>query len=127
MSSTLEKLDTVIKDDEFLYRGIIESFWDYKNNKPSSAIYKDSKGVSVDRDAKRPQDDCIAFLQAKKNFFAICKIKASIVREKNAILKYLPVEGNIYHSEIHDSIDRIQMRGSKPKKLRDSSIVVFKE
>jgi hypothetical protein len=126
VSSTPNELNPIIEDSEFLYRGIIEDFWDYNHNRPSSAIFKDSKGVSVDRDAKRNENDCIDFLKLKKNFFAICKVQAKIVREENAMIKYLPEIDNIYHSEIHDSEERVQMRGSKPKKIRDNSIVVFK-
>jgi hypothetical protein len=68
-------LSPIIEDEEFLYRGIIELNWDYENNRPSSAIYKDSKGVSVDRDAFRKGQDCIDFLMAKRDFFAICKVQ----------------------------------------------------
>lgn len=131
MSSTFnphsENLEKTINENEFLYRGIIEINWDFNNNRPSSATFKDSKGVSVDRDANRIEKDCVSFLNSKKNFFAICKVKCKEVIEKSAIVKYLPVEDNIYHSEIHDSEDRIQMRGSKPKKIRDNSIVVYKK
>lgn len=42
-----------IKPDEFLYRGIVELNWNYEKNEPSSATFKDSKGVSVDRDYHR--------------------------------------------------------------------------
>ncbi len=118
----------IIDDNEFLYRGIIEHNWDYENNRPSSATYKDSKGVSVDRDGQRGEKECVDYLNGKKNFFAVCKVKAQTVRELNAITKYLPIENiNPFHSEIHDSETRIQMRGSKPKKIRDASEVVFKK
>ena len=108
-----------------MYRGIIEHFWDFENNRPSSAIFKDSKGVSVDRDNYRNEKDCVEFLQTKKDFYAICKIQTVKVRELNAIATYLPVEDNVYHSEIHDSDERVQMKGSKPRKLRAESVVVY--
>jgi len=119
------KLSLIIDDEEFLYRGIIEHNWDYENNRPSSATYKDSKGVSVDRDGQRTEKKCITFLKNSKDFFAVCKVMTKTVKELNAIPKYLPIEDNPYHSEIHDSAERIQMRGSKPKKIRDASVVVF--
>ncbi|MEA3445309.1 MAG: hypothetical protein U9R19_11370 [Bacteroidota bacterium] len=115
-----------IDNKEYLYRGIIEKFWDYENNKPSSAIYKDSKGVSVDRDYNRNESDCIKKLIESKDFFAVCKIKKEKVVDNNAVVKYLPIDNNIYHSEIHDSEVKIQLKGSKPKKLRDNSFVVHK-
>lgn len=120
-----EILYPIIADDEYLYRGIIELNWDYENNRPSSSAFKDSKGVSVDRDYYRIEQDCIDFLRVKKDFFAISKVQTTKIRELNTIVKYLPVENNVYHSEIHDSEEQIQMRGSKPKKIRDASQVVF--
>lgn len=121
-----ENLDSEISDDEFLYRGIIEVNWDFENNRPSSATFKDSKGVSVDREGKRHPNQCVISLLASRDFFAICKIEASKVREHAAIVKYLPEPDNPYHSEIHDSMSRIQMKGSKPQKLREGSVVVYK-
>lgn len=121
-----EELTEEVGDEEFLYRGIVENNWDFKNNRPSSATFKDSKGVSVDRDATRDEKECVEFLSSKKAFYAICKIKTKDVKSLSAIVKYLPLEGNPFHSEIHDSAERVQMRGSKPKKLRDSSIVIKK-
>jgi hypothetical protein len=120
-----EVLNQIIANDEYLYRGIIQHNWDYENNRPSSATFKDSKGVSVDRGNYRQEKDCIDFLTEKKDFFAVCKIQTKKVRDLSAIAKYLPIEDNVYHSEIHDSEERIQMRGNKPKKIRDASHVVF--
>lgn len=120
-----DELPLTIADDEYLYRGITELNWDYENNRPSSATFKDSKGVSVDRDNYREEKDCIDFLLSKIYFFGICKIQTQKVKELNAIARYLPEENNIYHSEIHDSEEKIQLKGSKPKKIRDASEVVF--
>ncbi len=122
-----ENFSETIDDKEFLYRGIIELNWDYTNDRPSSATFKDSKGVSVDRDAQRSETECIDFLRNNKDFFAICKVQTDQVKELKAIVKYLPIDNNIFHSEIHDSEERIQMRGSKPKKIRDASEVVYKK
>jgi hypothetical protein len=122
-----DTLEEEISDNEFLFRGIIEKFWDYSQNRPSSAAFKDSKGVSVDRSAFRDDRDCINHLYSKRSFFAVSKIKAKAVRDLNALVLYLPEDNNIYHSEIHDSKERVKMRGSKPKKLRDNSKALFKD
>lgn len=120
-----DELASHIDDEEYLYRGIRELSWDYDNNRPSSATFKDSKGVSVDRDNFREEKDCIEFLLSKSDFFGICKIQTQKVKELNAIARYLPVENNIFHSEIHDSEERIRINGSKSKKIRDAAQVVF--
>jgi len=111
-----DSLSINIEDQKFLFRGVIEINWDYENNRPSSAAFKDSFGVSVDRDGGRIETDCINFLKGRKDFFVICKIQTGKVRKLNAVVKYLPTNENLYHSEIHDSDERAQMRGSKPKK-----------
>jgi len=125
VSSTSNQLNNPVKDEEFLYRGIIDINWDLKNNRPSSAAFKDSKGVSVDRSANRDDKESIEFLKEKKSFFAICKIQTGVARGIGAIVKYMPLDDNIYHSEIHDSTQRAQMQGSKPRKLRDRSELVY--
>ena len=118
-------LNNHISDEEYLYRGVIEHNWDYDNNRPSSATFKDSKGASVDRDAGRSEKDCINNLLKVRDFHAVCKVKTYDVRILNAIVLYKPVESNIYHSEIHDSHDRPRLRGSKPNKIRDKSEIVY--
>lgn len=122
-----DSLNPTIEDEEFLYRGIIEFNWDYKNNRPSSATFKDSKGVSVDRDNFRQEKECVEYLKEKKDFFGICKVKTRAVKELEALVKYIPTSDNIFHSEIHDSEERIQLKGKKPKKIRDNSKVVYKK
>lgn len=122
-----DSLSIFIQDEEFLFRGVIEINWDYENNRPSSAAFKDSYGVSVDRDGGRVETDCINFLKSRKDFFAICKIQTGTVRKLNAVVKYLPTNENLYHAEIHDSEERVQMRGSKPKKIRDQAVIVSKQ
>lgn len=114
-----------ILDEEFLYRGIIENLWDYENNRPTSAIFKDSKGVSVDRSCTRNEKECIDFLRSKKSFFKVCNIKVIDVKEADAVVLYKKIPDNIYHCEIHNSVDQVQIKGSKAKKLRDKIFKVF--
>ncbi|MCH6199595.1 hypothetical protein MMU07_08395 [Aquiflexum sp. LQ15W] len=117
-----------IDDNEFLFRGVVNVNWDFENDRPSSATFKDSFGVSVDRDGGRSQSECVSELLSKKNFIAICKVLTYDVREIGAIVKYLPIiPDNVYHSEIHDSIEVIQLKGKKPNKIRDKSLTVFKK
>lgn len=115
-----------VLDNEYLYRGVIELNWDWNNNRPSSATFKDSKGVSVDRGAFRKEEECINYLLSKKDFIAVCKVLTQDVRNLDAIVLYKEIPSNKYHSEIHDSVDRIQMRGKKPNKIRDKSKIVYK-
>lgn len=116
----------VIGPDEFLYRGVHENQWDVGHNRPSSAIFKDSKGVSVDRDASvRDAQTCVNALLNVKAFKAICRVKEENVRSAGAITRYLPTQENDYHCEIHDSKEKVSLTSSKAKKLRDGAKVVY--
>ncbi|MCA0234021.1 MAG: hypothetical protein LCH91_26430 [Bacteroidetes bacterium] len=119
-------LNEHIEDNEFLYRRIIlnPNFWDFEKNRPSSAIFKDSNGASVDRQDNRSDSDVI---ETYKNYEirGITKVLTSVCRELETYPIYKPLDDNIYHCEIHDSKEKIQLSSSKAKKLRDNSIVIF--
>jgi hypothetical protein len=120
-------LEEYIENNEFLYRRVIlnPNFWDFENNRPSSAIYKDSNGVSVDRQHNRSDKDIIE--QYKEYpIRAIAKVLTATCRNIETYPIYKPVSDNIYHCEILDAIDKVQISGSKAKKLRDNSEIIFK-
>lgn len=114
-----------VGDGEYLYRGVVRSHWDFVNNRITSATFKDSGGVSVDRDGGRSEQACIEKILAVKDFKAVCKIQAANVRRNDALILYKPIEANIFHSEIHDSSERIQMRGKKPSNLNNEASLVY--
>lgn len=120
-------LNSEIEDNEYLYRGVVTQNWDFENDRPTSATYKDSQGVSVDRDGGRNGHDCIEKLKSVNDFHAICKVMTKDIRDLDAVVFYKPITDNNYHSEIHDSNERIQMRGKKPSKIREKSTVVYKK
>lgn len=119
------KIPQEIGDEEYLYRGVVEINWDNELQRPSSATYKDSFGVSVNRDASRKEQDCVEQLLNLKPFKAVCRVTALTVRKIEAVAKYLPTEDNIYHSEIHNSEDKIPLSGGKASKIREQSEVVY--
>lgn len=119
-------LPNTIDDSEFLYRGIVRNNWDIINNRITSAAFKDSGGASVDRDGGRPENECVTKHRGNERFVAICKIKTEAVKKSGALVLYKPIDSNIYHSEIHDSNVKPQLTGSKLRKLKESSILVYK-
>ncbi len=121
-----------IKDNEELYRGIVNSpdFWPIGLDRPSTALFKDSKGVSVDRDGQRDELEIRKTLCANKEFKALAKITAIKCRqaETHPVPKRIPE--NFFHAEIHDSPNQIQIKArGKLKKLIDSIVIidVYKE
>jgi len=60
-------LNDEIEDSEFLYRGVVTQNRDFENDRPTSATFKDSKGVSVDRDGGREDKYCVNHLKTEQN------------------------------------------------------------
>lgn len=115
-----------IDDSEYLYRRIIlnPNFWNFEKNQPTSAIFKDSNGVSVDRQGGRDENTIVqAFV--KFPLRAIAKIQTITCRNLQTYTVYKPLEENIFHCEIYDSINKIPINSSKAKKLRDNIEIVF--
>lgn len=105
---------------EKLYRAvyppeIIPMFWK-ENGEISSAVFKDKRGLSVERAGDRDEDDVISDMRL---FFygTIIRILASDCYECNAVLRYMPTRRSIYHSEIHGSEDRTLLSQSQCKYL----------
>ncbi len=112
-------LPTEIVDPEILYKAIkpLEHFW--KDGYPSSAAFKDSKGLSVDRDGGRPKQVIIENLQARFETKAVVSVLAGECREIETYPVSKPLEDNIYHAEIHRSTTEVSLSSSLAKKLRD--------
>ena len=103
--------------------------WIEDDDSISSAAFKDSCGVSVDRDGGREEIDCIErMVGALPQIVGVGRITCGEVEECGAIPKYLPVEGNEYHSEIHDSAEQVQIKSrSKSRQLANKCQLVFKK
>ena len=113
---------------EYLYRGL-HQLWLKDDNSVSSAAFKDSGGVSVDRAGGRPEKDCIDRMAgALPTIIGLSKLTCGDVVDCGALPRYLPLKENVYHSEIHDSEEQVQIKkNSKAKKLASKSVVVFKK
>lgn len=119
-------LPSKIDDSEVLFRGIIEDFWDYESDRASSALFKDSKGVSVDRCFGRKTKDCLDFLVKKRHFPRVASIETKVVRDLLAFVKHRPEPDNDFHCEIYNSEDLDKIGPSKAKKLRDKILEIHK-
>lgn len=101
-------LDPKIGDKENLFRAgnVNPVFWDDIEKRPSSAVFKDSKGVSVDRDGMRENTKIIETYFARfgeNNVKAVFYIRASLCHELQLFLKYDPRDENEYHTLILQS------------------------
>jgi hypothetical protein len=63
-----------IADAEVLFRAVPKKphMWKKAEERPSSAVFKDSKGISVDRDGGRSENEVCRFIvQRKSDLFAV--------------------------------------------------------
>ena len=116
----------MIEQHEKLLRSIFpqDLLWDTVRNKPSSAAFKDANGCSVDRTGDRTLPDSIDYLKKRfKKNPAVAVITKTICDEIQVAVKYAPSKKNIYHTEIHESDDVIEISAYKLKLLSDKCIV----
>lgn len=105
---------------ERLYRAvyppeIMPLFWK-ENGEVSSAVFKDKRGLSVERAGFRNEEIVISDM---KVFFkgTIISIFAEDCFSCKALLKYLPTRRSLFHSEIHGGEGRILLSQSQCKHL----------
>ena len=113
-----------------------------KDGRPSSALFKDSKGVSVDRDAGRKMDDIISD-EERLHALYISGLSDEEIKERGEELKAIiqltdvqcdsveacvipdPIHGeNEYHALIQKSETEIQLSKSQAKALAKLATIV---
>ena len=113
-----------------------------KDGKPSSALFKDSKGVSVDRDGGRNMDDIISheehlhclytkelsdeeMKEAGEELKAIIQLTDSQCDSVGICVIPDPIDGeNEYHALLQKSETEIQLSKSQARKLARLAMVV---
>jgi hypothetical protein len=126
-------MEDKIKGEENLYRAIKRSKRDWldANGKPTSVMFKDENGNSVDRDAGREMNDIIRFMKQgvfKKRLKGVVRVNAGKCMEPpiQAIVKAAPSNENPYHANIY--IDKNKQIGQlQAFMLADSSEVVYED
>lgn len=107
---TYEKLYRAVYPPE-----IMPMFWK-ENGELSSAVFKDKRGLSVERSGDR--DENAVIVEMCKLFYGfIISLKVKDCEACRAVLKYLPTKRSIYHSEIHGSEERALLSQSQCKYL----------
>lgn len=109
-------LPSVVDDSEFIYRALhFPTAW--VEDLPTSAAFKDSKGVSVDRDGGRVESDIIQrLIELKGANSGIIKIQVCECRAvSNIEVEADPIQENIYHALVIQSI--INDAGDVEKKM----------
>ena len=109
---------------ELLFRSAkpdLEMYWK-PDGTPTSAVFKDSWGTSVDRDGGRTPDEAADFLSARKPG-TILYVTVSACYEYGTFVRYCPTDDNPWHSQIQRSEDEPELTTSQAKRLARSAIV----
>ncbi|WP_144603642.1 hypothetical protein [Algoriphagus algorifonticola] len=118
-----------IKDEEILYRAVksYSNWWKEKENRPSSAAFKDSRGVSVDRDFGKEESDIVRGLKKRFEVKAVVKIETLFCRKIGAKPMPKPIPKIPEHAEIHRSDTIIELTSSQARSLAKNCKIVFSE
>lgn len=109
--------ESEIQDGEILYRAIHPNHWNYEEDRPTSALFKDRKGVSVDRDGERNEIDAVDFLLISRPNFGAGKLNAGQTRDIGTFIKPAESPGNDFHALVLESDSKIELSNGKAKKL----------
>lgn len=123
-------MEETVQRDELLYRVVKRSQPDSMDEKgrPTSALFKQEDGVSVDRDGERKEEIIIKTFKERFNrrFKGLVKVGASVCID-NSMAVIPETSSNIYHAEIFENEDKVPLGQLKALILADSSDVVAYE
>ena len=123
-------MEEAVQRNEMLYRVIKRSQPDTMDNDghPTSALFKQEDGVSVDRDGERDEQDIIRAFKERfgKRYKGLVRVGANICIDNN--MAVIPeTSSNIYHAEIFENLERDPLGQLKALILADKSEVVTYE
>lgn len=122
-------LSNNIQASEQLYRAVKRSKPSWLDaGKPTSAMFKDIGGVSVDRDGNRKEDEIIKFMQEislPKRVKGIVRLSAEDCFKIEADIQAAPSENNPYHANILLDEADIHKWNLQARRLAISSQLIF--
>ena len=123
-------MEETVQRNELLYRVIKRSQPDSMDEKgrPTSALFKQDNGVSVDRDGGRNEEVIIKMFRERfdRRFKGLVKIGANVCID-NSMAVIPETSINIYHAEIFENEDKVPLGQLKALILADCSDVVVYE
>lgn len=123
-------LSEKIQESEELYRAVKRSKPDWLDgrNIPTSAMFKEANGVSVDRDGGRNEPEIIRFMcdvSFPKRLKGIIKISAEECFLSGCEVKAAPSENNPYHANIFLEASDMRRKNIQALKLAKASKLIF--
>lgn len=116
-----------IEDEERLFRAIkpFPSWWKFDVNRPSSAAFKDSLGVSVDRQGVREINQVIERFKNRFEIRAVVSLTAKQCRDFGTYPIAKPETNNPEHAEIHGSPTEVTLTSGKARKLSKNARIDY--
>jgi len=111
--------DDIVENDERLFRAIKPrpDFWSTSDNRLSSAFFKDSQGVSVDRNGDREQDEVNNFFKSRfENLKGLALVYASKCLEIKCRLIPKQEVDNPFHAHIEGETE-IKLKDSQARSI----------
>lgn len=119
----------LISPGELLHRAIKPNpiFWNTKSDCITSALFKDSKGVSVDRNAGRSDDEIkSAFLASFSDLKGEARLRASLCFDNRCQVIADPIANNAHHALIQGE-DKVELSKGQAKQLASNCQVIHYE
>ena len=120
-------MDECFDPSEKLYRSVYppevaDIFWK-ADGSISSAAFADPKGLSVDRQDSRSDEEAIASMRSRFCGHIISLYVRNCLDADAAVL-YLPSHSNPYHSEIHGSATSALLSKSQRRHLSQCAVIL---
>lgn len=123
-------MEETVQRHEILYRAVKRSQPDTmdENGRPTSALFKQADGVSVDRDGGREEKIIIDVFKNRfdRRFKGLIQVGADVCIDNNMAVIPKPSVNDEYHAEIFENSDKQPLGQLKALILADNSeVVVF--
>lgn len=120
--------DDFIEAEETLYRAVTNfpNMWKSEFDRPSSAVFKDKAGVSIDREGGRELAQIKALFQQRFEGCGLLSLHAAKCIAIPTHLEPDPLQNNEYHALIKDSKKIEKVGNSKVSKLVEISMTIEK-
>ena len=115
--------------NDLLFRNVSSKpqLWKNSEDRPTSALFKDSKGVSVDRLKERNNEEAIGDIRTKfSDTYAIITVSTENCTKAGAVVFDKPIENNIFHAEIHKSLSEVELTSSQARQLAKVAEIVYR-
>ncbi|MPM49903.1 hypothetical protein SDC9_96637 [bioreactor metagenome] len=124
-------MDSAIKEEEDLYRrvDVRPQFWKEECDRPSSALFKDSNGVSVDRSNNRSLEDIIKDEERLHRVFgsedlkAVISVSKKTCEDKDIYVKCDPIDNNEHHCIIQRTESEVPLTSGQAKYLSKQCVI----